>query len=145
MKIIVLGSGNIGSVVARDAAENLPSAEIVIADVDKNRAREAALRTGLDNVSSMQANATNLTELSSTLKRFDVVVGALPGGLGYHACKASIAAKVDMVDVSYMPEGVLTLNDAALKGWCNHCSGLRDEPWAVQHVCWSWSQQTGRS
>jgi lysine 6-dehydrogenase len=115
VKIIVLGSGNIGSVVAGDTAENLSASEVVIADVDKKRAQEAALRTGLDNVHSMQANATNLSELSSILKRFDIVVGALPGGLGYRACKASIAAKVDMVDVSYMPEGVLTLNDAALK------------------------------
>jgi saccharopine dehydrogenase-like NADP-dependent oxidoreductase len=39
----------------------------------------------------------------------------LPGELGYQAWKASIAAKVDMVDVSYMPEDVMTLNNAALK------------------------------
>ena len=115
MKIVVLGSGNIGSVVARDVAENLPSAEVVIADVDQNRAREAASRIGLENVSSKQVNATNRSELSSILKNFDVAVGALPGGLGYQVCKASIAAKVDMVDVSYMPEDVMALNDAALK------------------------------
>jgi lysine 6-dehydrogenase len=115
LKIVVLGSGNIGSVVARDVAENLPSAEVVIADVDKNRAREAASRIGLENVSWIQANATNRSELSFRLKNFDVAVGALPGGLGYQVCKASIAAKVDMVDVSYMPEDVMALNDAALK------------------------------
>jgi saccharopine dehydrogenase-like NADP-dependent oxidoreductase len=115
VKIMVLGSGNIGSVVARDIAENLPSAEVVIADVDNNRAREAASWTGLGNVSWTQVNATNRSELSSRLKSYDVAVGALPGGLGYQACKASIAANVDMVDVSYMPEDVMALNDAALK------------------------------
>jgi lysine 6-dehydrogenase len=114
-KIIVLGSGNIGSVVARDAAENLPSAQVAIADVDENRAKEAALSTGLDNVSWVRVNATNVSELTSRLKNYDVAVGALPGGLGFRVCKASIAAKVDMVDVSYMPEDVMALNDSALK------------------------------
>jgi saccharopine dehydrogenase-like NADP-dependent oxidoreductase len=42
-------------------------------------------------------------------------VGSLPGRMGYKACKASVSAKVDMVDVSYMPEDVMTLNKAALK------------------------------
>jgi saccharopine dehydrogenase-like NADP-dependent oxidoreductase len=44
-----------------------------------------------------------------------VAVGAMPGGLGYQTCKAAITAKVDMVDVSYMPEDVLTLNNPASK------------------------------
>jgi len=112
---MVLGSGNIGSVVARDSAENLPSAEIVITDVDKKRAQEAASKAGFDNVSWMEADATNVSELSSRLKGFDVAIGALPGGLGYKACKASIAAKVDMVDVSYMPEDIMKLGDVASK------------------------------
>ena len=115
MKIMVLGCGNIGSVIAKDVAENLPSALVVIADVDKNRAREAVSRIGLENVNWAQADATNQSELSSKLKSFDVAVGALPGGLGYRTCKAAIAAKIDMVDVSYMPEEILTLNKAALK------------------------------
>ncbi len=115
MKIIVLGCGNIGAVIARDMAENLPSSQVVMADVDKKRAREAASRIGLENVIWTQVNATDRSELSSKLKGFDVAVGALPGVLGYRACKASVSAKVDMVDVSYMPEDVMTLNDAALK------------------------------
>ncbi len=114
MKIIVLGCGNIGAVVARDMAENLPSSQVVIADVDKKRVREVASRISLENVTWTQANATNRSELSSKLKSYDVAVSALPGSLGYQACRASISAKVDMVDVSYMPEDVLTLNDAAL-------------------------------
>ena len=115
MRIIVLGCGNIGAVIARDVAENLPSAQVVIADVDEKRVRETASRIGLDNVIWAQMNAANRSELSSKLKSFDVAVGALPGGFGYQACRASIAAKVDMVDVSYMPEDVMTLNDAASK------------------------------
>lgn len=115
MKIVVLGCGNIGTVIAKDLAENLPSAEIVLADVNRKNAQDAASNIGLKNLVWMQADAAKHLELSTKLKNFDVVVGALPGELGYRACKASIAAKVDMVDVSYMPEDVMSLDDAASK------------------------------
>jgi len=115
MKIIVLGCGNIGSVAAKDLAESLPSTEIVLADVNKSRAEEVASKIGADNVSWVQTDASNRSELVSTMKKFDMVVGALPGSMGHRACKASIAAKVDMVDVSFMPEDVMTLNKDALK------------------------------
>jgi len=115
VKIIVLGCGNIGSVAAEDLAESLPSAEIVMADVNKSRAQEAASKIGLDNVSWVQTDASNPRELVNIIKRFDLAVGALPGEMGYKACKASILAKVDVVDVSYMSEDVMALDKAALK------------------------------
>ncbi len=86
-----------------------------MADVNKNNAQDAISNIGLKNLGWIQADATKHLELSTRLKNFDVVVGALPGEFGYRACKASIAAKVDMVDVSYMPEDVMSLNNAASK------------------------------
>jgi saccharopine dehydrogenase-like NADP-dependent oxidoreductase len=113
MKILVIGCGNIGFVAARDLAENLPSTEVVLADVDKVRVSEAAFRINRQNVSWIRLDASNKTELTSTLKDFDLAVGALPGSMGYQVCKAAIAAKTDLVDVSYMPEDVMTLNKEA--------------------------------
>jgi lysine 6-dehydrogenase len=115
LKIVVLGSGNIGSVVAQDIAESLTSAEITIADADKNRAQTTASRLNLENIGWIHVDAANHLELASKLKGFDVAVGALPGNLGFQACKAAIAAKVDLVDVSYMPQDVMLLNESALK------------------------------
>jgi len=115
VKIAVLGCGNIGSVVAKDLAQSLPKAEIVMADADKRRAEEAVSKIGQGNASWIQADASNYRELAKTLRKFDLSVCALPGSLGFRTCKASIAAKVDMVDVSYMPEDVLKLNKPALR------------------------------
>lgn len=115
VKIIVLGCGKIGSVAAKDLAESLPTTEIVMADADKNRAEEAASNISQDNVSWIQTDASNPHELAKTIKQFDLAVGALPGWLGYQACKASVLAKVNMVDVSYMPDDVMTLNKGAVK------------------------------
>jgi saccharopine dehydrogenase-like NADP-dependent oxidoreductase len=115
VRIVVLGCGNIGSVAAQDLAESLSSAEVVMSDVNKSRAEEVASRITLENVSWIQADASNHLELVNTLKKFDLAVGALPGWMGYRTCKAAIAAKVDIVDVSYMPEDVMTLNKDAVK------------------------------
>jgi saccharopine dehydrogenase-like NADP-dependent oxidoreductase len=115
MKILVLGCGNIGSVAARDLAENLPSAQIVVADASKTRAEETAKEIGRGNVSYTLVDASNRRELVSTIGKFDLVVGALPGFLGFRVCKASVSAKVDIVDVSFMPEDVTKLHKDALK------------------------------
>jgi len=115
MKILVLGCGNIGSVAARDLAENMPSAHIVVADASKTRAEETAKEIGRDNVSFTLIDATNRSELTSAIGKFDLAVGALPGFLGFRVCKASVSAKVDLVDVSFMPEDVMKLHNEAAK------------------------------
>jgi len=115
LKIIVLGCGNIGSVVARDLAESMPSAQIAMADLEQSRVEEAVSKIGRGNVSWVQVDASNKHELVQSLKKFDLAVGTLPGSMGFQACKAAISAKVDMVDVSYMSENVMVLDKAALK------------------------------
>lgn len=115
MRIIVLGCGNIGSVITQDLAASLPSAEITMADMDKNRVEEAATKIGKKNVYATQIDASKHKELVSVLRKFDLTVDALPGWLGYRVCKAAIYAKVDMVDVSYMPEDVMKLSKGASK------------------------------
>jgi len=115
VKIVVLGCGNIGSVVARDLAESLPSAQIVMADINKSRVDEAVSKISRDNVSWIQVDASNYRKLLNALKKFDLTVGTLPGPMGFQACKVAIGANVDMVDVSYMPEDVMALNKTALK------------------------------
>lgn len=115
MKILVLGCGNIGSVVAEDIGQSLSSAQIVIADMNEDLVKEVASRIGRENVSWTRVDASNHNELVKTLGKFDLAVGALPGVIGYRVCKAAIAAGKDIVDVSYMPEDVMTLHQDALK------------------------------
>jgi saccharopine dehydrogenase-like NADP-dependent oxidoreductase len=115
MKILVLGCGNIGSVVAEDIAQNLSSAQITIADMNEDRVKGVVSRIGRDNVSWSKVDALNHDDLVNTLRKFDLAVGALPGVIGYRVCEAAISAGKDIVDVSYMPEDVMTLHQDALK------------------------------
>jgi len=115
MRTLLVGCGNIGSVAAEDLARSMKSVEVVVADYDKTRAKAVADRIGADNVSWIQLDVTNETQLTSTLKNFSLVMGFLPGQLGYRFAEACITAEKDLVDVSYMAENPLTLNGKAVK------------------------------
>ncbi len=113
MKVLVLGSGNIGSTAAGDIAKNMSSSDIVIADQDARRAKDVADQIGESNVSWVHLDAANRGQLLNTLKDCDLAMGFLPGNLGYSLMKACIEARKDLVDVSYMAENPLRLHQAA--------------------------------
>ena len=115
MKVFIFGCGNIGSVAAEDMAKSLSSIQVVVADKSETRAKEVAERIGKGNVSWIQLDITNLSKLTNALKDFDLVMGFLPGKLGYRLTKACIDAGKDLVDVSYMSENPLTLTENAVK------------------------------
>ena len=102
MRILVLGYGNIGSVLATDLAESMPSTKVVIAGRHQKKAEEKAIAIHRENVTGIQLDAHNYHGLIDTMKKFDLVVGTLPGDIGYRSVKAAIDAKVDMVDISYI-------------------------------------------
>lgn len=115
MKVLVLGCGNIGSVAAEDMTESMDSVDVVVADKDGSRAKEVAEKIYKDNVSWIQLDAANDKELAKALKDFDMVMGFLPAKLSFRLAKACVNARKDLVDVSYMAENPLALNDESVK------------------------------
>ena len=115
MKVLAVGSGNIGSVAVEDLATSMKSTEIVIADKDESRSKAVVERIGRNNVSSMQLDIADRNKLLQTLKKFDLAMGFLPGALGYDLMKACTKAKKSLVDVSYMAENPLKLHSAVSK------------------------------
>lgn len=115
MRILILGCGNIGSVAAEDLARSMGSIEVVVADRNKARAKEVAERIGEGNVSWIQLDAADHNELVNALKDSDLAMGFLPGKLGYRLAEACVDVGKDLVDVSYMPNNPLTLDEKAAK------------------------------
>ena len=113
MRVLVLGSGNIGSTAAEDVANSMSSSEIVIADQDARKAKNLADRIGESNVSWAHVDATDRRKLLSTLNDCDLAMGFLPGRLGHGLMEACINARKNLVDVSYMAENPLRLHQAA--------------------------------
>ncbi len=115
MKILVLGYGNIGRLIAQDLSDSLPTAEVTVAGRHRENIENTLKSINREKVSGFTLDAHNFSELVSTIAKFDLAVGALPGDIGYQSLKAAIKARVDLVDVSYMPENPLPLNDSAIE------------------------------
>jgi len=108
MKVIVLGAGKMGSVIARDFAET--GAEVISGDISLARAERVAASVGGE---AMVFDTSDHGSMVEVLGGFDLVIGALPGDYGYRALEACIEAGRDVVDVSFAPESPLALDGAA--------------------------------
>jgi len=115
MKVLVLGCGSIGSVAAEDLAESISSIQVVVADKHEAKAKDVAERIGRSNVSWIQLDAVDHKTSVKSLEDFDLVMGFLPGRLGYRLAEACIGTGKNLVDVSYTPEDVLELDGKAVE------------------------------
>jgi lysine 6-dehydrogenase len=109
LKVIVLGSGKIGSVIAKDFSKT--GAELTLSDIDIIRAKKAASEIGGNSVVFDTSDHGSMIKI---LEGFDLVLGALPGDYGFKALGACVEAGKNMVDVSFTPENPIVLNNAAI-------------------------------
>ena len=84
-KIIVLGSGLVGNVMASDLAEKhqVTSVDISKENLDKIHSKK---------INKICADVLEKDVLETLIKDFDLVVGALPGFMGYNTMKRAIEA-----------------------------------------------------
>jgi saccharopine dehydrogenase-like NADP-dependent oxidoreductase len=111
VKVIVLGSGKIGSIMAREFASIVGNAKLTMADIDEARAKDAA--SAISGADWVVIDTTDYQDLVSKLKGYDLVLGALPGDYGYMSIQAAIEARANMVDVSYTVEDPTELDALA--------------------------------
>lgn len=104
--IAVLGAGLVGKAMAIDLARDFQVTAIDIND--------QAL-AGLDayGIQTQRADFSDRTQLMSLLQPFDLVVGAVPGFMGFKTVQAVIEAGKNMVDISFFPEDPFLLDEAA--------------------------------
>jgi saccharopine dehydrogenase-like NADP-dependent oxidoreductase len=108
---MVLGSGKIGSVMAKEFSKIIPNSDITFGDISYERSQAAAKTiAGAD---WAVFNTADYSALLDNIKDYDLVLGALPGEYGFKAIKAVIETGVNMVDVSFTPEDPLKLDAAA--------------------------------
>ena len=105
-KIIVLGSGLVGSVMANDLAENYKVTSVDISNKNLEK-------THSDKINKICADVSEKEVLENLIKDFDLVVGALPGFMGYNIMKRVIEAKKNIVDISFYPEDPFSLDKIA--------------------------------
>jgi saccharopine dehydrogenase-like NADP-dependent oxidoreductase len=107
-KVIVLGAGLVGHAMALDL-----SARYDVCSADANP--EALGRLSARGVRTVVADLSDEAVLKSLVSAYDLVIGALPGFLGYNALRCCIEAGRDVVDISFFPEDPFGLDALALE------------------------------
>jgi saccharopine dehydrogenase-like NADP-dependent oxidoreductase len=105
-KIVVLGSGMVGRIISLDLARDF---DVTAVDVNRdNLARLAGTA-----VKPLQADLSSPAALRKVIGACDLVVGAVPGSMGFATLSEIIAAGRNVVDISFFPEDALALDEAA--------------------------------
>jgi saccharopine dehydrogenase-like NADP-dependent oxidoreductase len=105
-KIIVLGAGLVGNAIAADLAERY---DVTAADLRE----EALMAVARKGVKPLQADLSVPGAVGRLVKGYDLVVGAVPGFMGYHTVRDVIRAGKDMVDISFFPQDPFGLDEEA--------------------------------
>ncbi|MCH8234241.1 MAG: saccharopine dehydrogenase NADP-binding domain-containing protein [Bacteroidetes bacterium] len=104
--IIVFGAGLVGKAIAFDLAKDHR-----ITSVDNNqKALDEIRKNGLDTI---QADLTEDGRISELVTNFDLVIGSVPGFMGYRMVKEVIEAGKNIVDISFFPEDPFGLDELA--------------------------------
>ncbi len=108
-RFAVLGGGLVGGFIARQLADQ-PHCHVTLADINGEVLSRCAQWS---KVLCLQTDLSSPTALASAISTADVVVGAVPGNLGYRMLEQVLDAGKPVVDISFFPEDPRTLNTLA--------------------------------
>jgi len=112
-RVLVLGGGMVGSVLAADLAHD-PALEVTLADRSAAALERARARAGPgETVETVEADLADPKRLGELARAHDVVCGALASHLGFGALRAVIEAGKPYADISFMADDALELDAAA--------------------------------
>ncbi len=102
--IVILGAGLVGGVMAKDLAKqhNVTSVDLSQKKLDK-----------LSSIKTICADISDTETLHKIIADTDLVVGAVPGFMGYKMMKDIIEAEKNIVDISFYPEDPFDLDELA--------------------------------
>jgi len=111
MKAIVLGCGLVGGLIAKDLAKD-KDFQVTVADIDENKLEKLAKEAGIQGI---KADLSDSKAIKKIVADQDIAIGAVPGFLGFNMLRAVIEAGKNIVDISFMAEDTLSLDELAKK------------------------------
>lgn len=106
-KVIILGAGMVGRAIAIDLSAKY---EVKSVDIDQDALE---LLSQSYPIKTEILDVTNADVLSNAIQDFDLVISAVPGFLGLQTMKNVIKNKKNLVDISFLPEDILDLDQMA--------------------------------
>ena len=111
MKAIVLGCGLVGELIARDLAKD-ENFQVTVADIDEKKLEKLAKEADIQGI---RTDLSNSNDIKKIIADKDIVIGAVPGFLGFNTLRSVIEAGKNIIDISFMAEDTLSLNELAKK------------------------------
>lgn len=128
-KILVLGGvGAMATETTIDLVETGDFGEIMVADIDMHKIEAFIKDVGDKRLKAAKINAESVTEMAELINGFDVVANGLPRVYCENAIKASIEAKVDMLDLISPHEQTLALDAEAQNAGISVVGGVGITP-----------------
>ncbi|WP_444994000.1 saccharopine dehydrogenase C-terminal domain-containing protein [Aliikangiella sp. IMCC44359] len=109
-KIVVLGSGMIGSAIALDLATNYQ-----VTAIDKNKKALNQLAKVNKNINTVFFDLQEADNYEEILAPYELVLCAVPGFMGFETLKKILQAKKNVIDISFFPENCFDLDYLAKK------------------------------
>jgi len=111
MKAIVLGCGLVGGLIAKDLAKD-KDFQVTVADIDEKKLDKLTKET---EIRGIKADLSDSSDIKKIVAEHDIVIGAVPGFLGFNMLRSVIEAGKNIVDISFMAEDTLSLDKLAKK------------------------------
>lgn len=105
--VIVLGAGMVGRAIALDLAQRY---DVTAVDLDAERLARLREEAPLQTVTADLSHSETLKRLIADC---DLVIGAVPGFLGFQTLKSVIECGKDIIDISFFPEDPFQLDALA--------------------------------
>ncbi|MEO5673058.1 MAG: saccharopine dehydrogenase C-terminal domain-containing protein [Chitinophagales bacterium] len=103
--ILVLGAGMVGRAIALDLAN-----KHLVTSVDVSNKNLELLHAGIRKI---DADLSNPREIIRVIADADLVIGAVPGFMGFETVKTVISAGKNIVDISFFPQDAFDLDALA--------------------------------
>ena len=114
MRITVLGCGMVGAAIVRDLSTD-PGVGVTAVDASEAALAAVAAQPG---VTTVRADLRDQAAVSRLVAEADLVVGAVPGHMGFRTLQTVIEAGKSIVDISFFPEDPLSLDELARDHGC---------------------------
>ena len=105
-KIVVLGAGLVGRTIAIELSKDY---HVTAVDANSDQLKNLSDKK----INTLKADLSSDSEMKKVIKDYDLVIGALPGFMGFKALKSIIEAGKNVVDISFFPEDPFLLDDLA--------------------------------
>ena len=109
-KIVVLGAGMVGSVIAEDLHSS--GFDVTVVDINSYSLKRIAESSNSE-INIHEADCSDVTAIQKISQTADLIVGALPSWLGLNALKTVIELGKSYCDISFMPEDPRQFDDLA--------------------------------